>query len=271
MSVRYNFLMLFPLLLFGIYGCDGTREVDLDLPDYESQLVVECFLEVGSPMYMILSESIGFQDSFATPFVAGATVVITHRGLADTLRPFASDFLYLSEYTVPPDYDVEYQIEVRDTTGRVVRGSTRVMPPVRISSMTASYNKDSAVAVTVNWPDPPGQDNYYRFALYKGKIPIPGDVSEESTLQFDFTLDDLIGDGRDITVGTFFDYRSGDTLIASLYHISQSYWNYLNSLDDAASSNGNPFAQPGVIRSNVTGGLGCFTGYAKDLDTLIIP
>jgi hypothetical protein len=259
------------VLLLSAWGCNNlTKEVTIDLPEYDSQLVVECFLEVGMPMYMILSESQGFQDAFDLPFVGGATIVITHNGIADTLRPFFADYVYFSNYIVPADYNMEYQIEVRDTTGRVVRGSTKIMPPVHISSITASYNQDSNAAVTVRWPDPAGQEDYYRFALYKGRVTSPIDTAE-NPLEFDFTLDDRIGDGQEFTISTLFDYQSGDTLIAAVYHISQSYWSYINSLDDGASSNGNPFAQPGVIHSNVTGGIGIFTGYELDRDTLYIP
>jgi len=44
----------------------------------------------------------------------------------------------------------------------------------------------------------------------------------------------------------------------------------LETIDDAQDSNGNPFAQPGAIVDNIDGGIGIFTFFSYDRDTLII-
>lgn len=259
------------------FGCLPEKEVEIEIPPYDRQLVVECYMEVGKPFRLLVSESIGFFEPQDTPIIAGAEVVISHNGIHDTLPQglfFDPEglkiFNFASSEVVPADYTTQYSISVKYPDGRHVSGAAKIMPPVQLEPMTASFNADSNASVLVRWLDEPGQQNFYRLALFKGKVFDPNPDNENTQL-LDFTLDDRIGDGEMFTVGTLFDYQSGDTIIAQLYHIDQPYWRYINSLDDAASSNGNPFAQPGVIRSTVSGGIGVFTGYLFTRDTLIIP
>jgi hypothetical protein len=143
------------------------------------------------------------------------------------------------------------------------------MRPITQTFMTATYNADSMASVTMRWQDIPNEASYYLCAVYKNKL--GADEVNGDGLQFDFTLDDRIGDGEMFTIATLFEYEPGDTIIAMVYHIAYDYWRYMNSLDDASSSNGNPFAQPGVIHSNLDGGLGIFTGFQARIDTFYVP
>ncbi|MEY3445005.1 MAG: hypothetical protein RLZZ519_3286 [Bacteroidota bacterium] len=277
MNKRINIFITCIGLMGLTFGCLPEKEVEIEIPPYERQLVVECFMEVGSPFRLLVSESIGFFEPQDTPIIAGAEVVISHNGVHDTLPqglyfdPMGLKiFNFASSNTVPADFNTEYSLSVKYPDGRHITGTAKVMPKVELEPMTASFNADSNASVLVRWPDQVGQQNFYRLALFKGKVFDPNPDNENTQL-LDFTLDDRIGDGEMFTIGTLFDFKSGDTIIAQLYHIDQPYWRYINSLDDAASSNGNPFAQPGVIRSTVSGGIGVFTGYQFDRDTLIIP
>lgn len=277
MNQKINILLIWATLAVTAVGCLPEKEVDIVIPPYERQLVVECYMEVGKPFRLLVSESIGFFEGQDTPIIAGAEVIISRNGIHDTLpqglyvEPEGFKiYNFSSSNTVPADYTTEYQLSVKYPDGRHVTGAAKVMRPANLEPMTASFNADSNASVLVRWPDIPGQRNFYRLAMFKGKVYEPNPDAEE-TLLLDFTLDDRIGDGEMFTIGTLFSFQSGDTIIAQLYHIDEGYWKYINSLDDAESSNGNPFAQPGVIRSTVEGGIGVFTGYQFDRDTLIIP
>jgi hypothetical protein len=270
-------LLFFLPMMVTLVGCDLEREVEIELPDYERELVAECFMEVGEPFRLLLTESLGFTEGNDTPIVFGAEVIISHGNVHDTLAqgvyvdPMGYKvFNFNSTQTVPADYATEYSLHISHPDGRVVTGKARIMPKVEIASMSLSYNADSLASLTMRWPDMPNQDNYYRLSLHKGTV-FHGQTELPTPLEFDFTLDDRIGDGEFFTIGTLFNYVSGDTLIATLYHIDKGYWQYINSLDDAIGSNGNPFAQPGVIHSTVEGGIGVFTGYQFDRDTIIVP
>ncbi len=260
-----------------VWSCAPQKEIEIKLPEYERQLVVECFMEVGKPFRLLLTESVGFYEGADTPIVLGAQVIISHGNVHDTLVPGlylepegTKIFNFQSTNVVPEDYATEYSLQVTHPDGRVATGRATVTAKSNMGALLLSYNADSMASITMNWPDDGSQKDYYLVSLHKGTI-FHGDPDLDSPLVFDFTLDDRIGNGENFTIATLFDYRHGDTLISTLYHIDYAYWRYLNSLDDAASSNGNPFAQPGVIHSNITGGLGILTGFNYDRDTIIVP
>ena len=53
-------------------------------------------------------------------------------------------------------------------------------------------------------------------------------------------------------------------IYVTLMHLTPEYYNYLTSINNAISANGNPFAQPASIQSNIHGGIGIFTGLSYD-------
>jgi Domain of unknown function (DUF4249) len=273
----YLLVFLLPMLLVGLVGCNPEKEVEIEIPPYDRQLVAECFMEVGKPFRLLLSESIGFFEGLDTPIVTGAVVIISHDNVHDTLLPGLDleplgfkIFNYYSRNIIPQDYNTLYKLEIIHPDGRRITGEARIVPKVDMGVRSISYNADSLASLTMNWQDIPSQSDYYLLTLHKGTV-YHGNENRPSPLEFIFTLDDRIGDGQMFTIGTLFNYESGDTLISSLYHIDHALWSYLNSLEDAQSSNGNPFAQPGAIRSNLVGGLGVFSGFDMDRDTLIVP
>ena len=53
----YSFLILISSSVL-LVGCDAlTREIEVVLPPYESELVVECYLEVGKPYRLALTQT----------------------------------------------------------------------------------------------------------------------------------------------------------------------------------------------------------------------
>ena len=260
-----------------ILGCLPEKEVDIKLPDYERQLVVECLMEPGKPFRMLLSESVGFNDGLDTPFVEGALVVITYNGFRDTLSErFSFDpnglkiFNYSSNNVVPFDYTTEYELYVKSVDGREVTGKAKVMRPVTKPNLSLDYNDAGKASLTINWPDFAGESNYYRCYLHRCNAEDPCGPGSSGALQFDFTLDDRIGDGEMFTIATLFEFDSTDVLTASVAQIDYPYWRYINSKDDAQSSNGNPFAQPGAIQSTVQGGIGVFAGFQLAFDSIVV-
>jgi hypothetical protein len=64
-------------------------------------------------------------------------------------------------------------------------------------------------------------------------------------------------------------FEQGDTIYVKFCSIDQPHYQFLESFETAAFSNGNPFAAPATIKSNINGGLGVWGGYAATFDTLI--
>ena len=62
-------------------------------------------------------------------------------------------------------------------------------------------------------------------------------------------------------------------IINTIYSIDNAYFDFLQSIDFAIQSNGNPFGQPSPIISNLSGtaeAIGIFTGITYDRRETII-
>ncbi|MEM6725586.1 MAG: hypothetical protein AAF598_16210 [Bacteroidota bacterium] len=75
------------LLIASFFSCDLEREIEVPLPPFVKQTMVECYLEDGKPLRVLLSETFPFTDiPTEFPFAEGATVVIKFNGQSDTLQ-----------------------------------------------------------------------------------------------------------------------------------------------------------------------------------------
>ncbi len=266
-----KFNIYFILFLFSLTACNLEKDIEVELPPHDPKLVVECYLEVGKPYRLVLSETIPFDVIPTTlPTVDGAIVVISYNGTNDTLSnglfidPVAEKFFnYGSSTIVPEDFVNTYTLSITDSTGRNVTASTKILPIVPIDSVVYNFNDTDTLASIQTWfTDLPAQDNFYRHTLHKGSL----DNNPDQV----FALDDRVFDGDDVVFGTGFDYVIGDTIITAIYHIDLAYHDFLETVEAASDSNGNPFAQPSFILSNIENGIGIFTGLTFDRDTIYI-
>ncbi len=270
----YKYLLLITFFLISItwYSCDLEKEIDIELPPYDSELVVECYLEAGKPYRLLLSESQAyFDNSTDNPLINNATVTISHNGQTETLDyalQFSSDFKKLYNFSsstlVPNNLNQDFILSIIDDRGRQISGTTQIIPEVPIDSLVIRKNELDSALILTYFVDPP-EANWYRRQLHSG-------VSiDEGTLDQDFFTDDnLEAEDNQFVFGTAFDYSVGDTIYSTLFHIQEDYYDFLISINDAISSNGNPFVSPSQIKSNVEGGIGIFTGLSYDRDTIII-
>ncbi|MEM7105434.1 MAG: DUF4249 domain-containing protein [Bacteroidota bacterium] len=269
---------LFVPIIFSVFtvayiGCDLEKEIEIDLPEVENQMVIECYLEPGKPYRVLLTESQPFldpvEDPNTLPTISDAIVVISRNGVADTLTE--GEFLdfvnfkvynYGSSTLVSNDLLSEYRIEVTDQEGRFAFAETRILPIVPIDSIEVDFNETDTAANILTWFTDPPETNYYRRVLNLNTL-----TSEPEQA---FSANDAVFNGDDVVFGTGFDYTFGDTLITTLFHIDEDYYFFLETVSAAEAANNNPFAQPSFILDNIEGGIGIFTGLSYDRDTVII-
>jgi len=60
-------------------------------------------------------------------------------------------------------------------------------------------------------------------------------------------------------------------MVATLSSVSEDYYKYNVTLAKYEQTQGDPFAQPVQVYSNIENGFGIFGGYSSFSDTLIIP
>lgn len=276
--------LLFPILLaFFLASCNLEKEIEIELPEYQPQLILECYLEPGQPFRLSLSRSAAFFDPFPAPdsigqflqdiLVQGARVQIRHAGRTYSLNNqlFIDQqsrrlYNYFSPTPVPLDTLEPFLLEVIIPDGKQITASTRLLPVVPIDSAVIQFREgDTLARVLTYFTDPPGQRNYFRRMLHLNSL--------DSIPQQDFTADDRIVD-RVFVFGTGYDFAPGDTVISTLYHIEEPYFRFQESLQAAVFGNGNPFAQPSPIISNLggdAGAIGIFTGLRYSRVYSIIP
>lgn len=297
-------------------SCDLEKNIQVNLPEYESEIVVESYIEPGQPLRALLTESLSYTElpspspldentlvtltdngqTFSIPLsqllqqvegdtaamnevngfigviellglAKGATVVVKHNGMDYTLEEgiyfdlsSGKIYNYGHPYIVPADYGGIFSIEINASNERNVFASATLLEAVPIDSTVYNFNESDTLAAVLTWfTDNTGTDNYYRFTINK---------IGESDLSFE--VNDRFFDGDDVVFGTAFDYVVGDTLISKLYHIEESYHDFLETFEEAAQANGNPFAQPASILSNVEGGLGIFATISHDEKLVVI-
>lgn len=275
--MKYLPYLIASFFVAAIAACGSLeKEINLNLPEYEPQYVVECYLEPGQPYTLLLTKSSPYFEPFPTDLegfvenllVDSAEVLIRHNGktlqLVNglVLNPLTKKiFNYSNSELVPADYDNEFELSITTPDGKHLSATTRILPVVPIDSVVVEFDevKDSLARVLTYLTDDPNTEDYYRRMLHHGSL--------DSIPDQDFTtFDDFVDDNK-IVFGTGFDFVEGDTVFTTIFHIDRAYFDFLESLQYAIDANGNPFGQPSSVISNVTGdanALGIFTGLSYD-------
>lgn len=273
---------IFPLALLAFFACNLSKEVDIELPEYEGQPVVECYLEPGKPFRLLLTRSFAFFDPFGLDssffqnvLLQDATVTISYNGQTDTLfNNFSVEPspLKLYNYTglniVPATPGIVYTLNITlPDNGGSITSSTPMLPLVPIDSNIVEFLQpgDTIGRVLTYLTDNPNEENYYRRLLNY--------YSLDSVPEQDFLATDRFLTTPKLAFGTGYELGEGDTTYHTVCHITKEYYDYYESVQLAIFGNINPFAQPSPIKSNVTGSanpLGIFTCLVYDRDTVVV-
>lgn len=281
MKKQLGIYILFCGLILILGSCNLEKEISIELPPYDGQVIVECYLEPGKPYNLLLTKSTGFFDplqldptqALADILLQNAEVKITHEGniyeLNNTLgfNPVTATFSNYSLPTnVPFDFDSNFDLEINTAEGDVITATTRLLPSIPFDSIVVEFlDTDTLARVLTYLTDDPDTTNYFRRQLHHTRL-------DSFPLQ-DFLPTDEFNDNNTLLFGTAFEFEPGDTIINTVFHIELEYHAFLNSLFLAQQANGNPFAQPSTLNSNVFGDnnpIGIFTGLSYARDTTII-
>ncbi|MEI6409326.1 MAG: DUF4249 domain-containing protein [Bacteroidota bacterium] len=273
--------IFFALSFIGLSACNLSKEVELDLPEYTDQPVVECYLQPGKHFRLLLTHSsayfepLGLDSSFVQKtLLQGATVTITYSGQTDTLynnNSFELSPFKLYNYTghniVSDTPGIEYQLKIiLPNGGGDISAKTKMLSFQPIDSVVIQWNliDTSARALTYITDDLKTTD-FFRRTLNINSL--------DSVPEQDFVWTDRVSTTSLIVFGTGFDLWTGNKVINTVYHIDQDYYDYLESVQLAILANLNPFAQPSGIKSNVSGSAnpaGIFTCLVFDRDSTLV-
>jgi hypothetical protein len=117
----------------------------------------------------------------------------------------------------------------------------------------------------MQWQDGPEQNNY-RMAIYNGFDSI---LLGWGAAQRFYTFDDQLINNTQRPFRSLRPYAYGDTINIYLSSIGRKEYQFWQSFGTAVNNNG-PFASPVVVKSNIKGAIGSFTGYAIEHKKFII-
>lgn len=263
------FMMATLVLVLTLMSCEKT--IEIALPEYDSEMVVECYLQNGQPAKMALTRSVGYFENPQFPEVINA--IVTINGPANSLSmdygpapdlTTGKSFNYSTSQELALVPGETYDIVIEDEMGNLVTGTTRVLPEVPIKSHSVSYSSSSKFAsIEIRFDDDQAMDNYYRVEVLR-------DSSGILVPEFTILYADTFEEQEEVVFTIGGEFEEGAIVIINLYHLEKDYYEFLRSVEEAEDSNGNPFGQPARIKSAVNGGLGIFTNLAFDTEIVVI-
>ena len=264
-------------LLLALPACsDFQQDIEVPLPTYSAELVVECYLEPGMVPQLTVTESVPYLAAVQPVVPLDVSVTLTLPNGQQVPLPFRPGRNALNKmvYTHTGSAPLAarpgdtFRLDVRDTRGRHVTGTATMTDIIPIDSMEYKFNDkpgdERRAYVITSFRDPDAIGNYYRLMLHKRD-------SIYNEAEIDRLLDDNLLNGRTFPVGTTFRFSPGDTVNATLYHIDAPYYRFRRSSRDARNANGNPFAQPSAVYSTVQGGIGVFTVLNYSRRRIVLP
>lgn len=281
---------IIPYLFVAVVAVSCEKEVSIELPDPESLIVVDGGITTGEVAVVTLTWSAGYFDpidsaSLANYVITDAVVTLTDGVTTENLmlsvdfnRPIPIVWIGSS---IIGQVGRTYTLTVV-ADGKTATSTTTIPNPVPLDSVwfEPDIPGDSLGFAWAHLTDPAGYGNGYRwYTMRIGEDPTflapYGSTFDDNFIEgqsFDFAYNrpsspnSQAAEDNDFRRGYFI---TGDSIIVKFCSIGVAEAKFFRTYENEVSNNGNPFASPGVIETNVTGGLGVFCGYSPSYDTII--
>ncbi|MEY4804453.1 MAG: hypothetical protein RL331_972 [Bacteroidota bacterium] len=307
MELRILKYLSFSLVLASLWSC--TKEVQIDIPGYKEQLVVDGRIETGQPAIVLLSKSANVYsstnyESYLNSFVDDAVVILSNGTQTDTLTKICTDDLppgleqvAAGIFGIPAEILVNLHLcayvsmnmlgEVGKTytlqiahQGKQYTASSKIQAPVALDSLywKPEGNFTDRGFSWAKLTDPANTADAY---LWEVKYPQDAQFSKTfnpytndkffNGLTFEFGYENPMS-FQDTTSNNPYRgyYKLGDTLVVKFSKMGNKEYNYFEKKYNQIYSGGSPFAVPTNIPTNIEGGaLGIWVAYSPWIDTLV--
>jgi hypothetical protein len=261
--------------------------VDLDLPEQKPALVVNALTSPDSSFKVTVSHSISVLDNGTISRITNATVELYKDGSFVETLTHSGDGVYISPGGLLPLPGHEYMLKVSAPNYDAVSSTTPIPSAVQIVSAEIRDSVGQAFGyytseISLSFNDPAGRGNYYLaemgiidsagyynpFFIY----PTTDESSSKESIGYGIIMSDDLFDGKSYTLDaafdsyllTYWDSIPNSKVITTLKSISKDYYLYVKTKNLHYQSQGNPFAEPVQVHTNVEGGFGIFAGYSAD-------
>lgn len=286
-------------LIYTLTACE--KEVDINLGESEpARLVVEGYIETGTPPLVVLTKSVGYFDkldlsTLANSFVHGAVVTVSDGVNTTTLKEYCVDTggvgSLISFYTVDTASGNWIRGEVEKTyklsisyDGKVYEAYTKIPTPTALDSVVTSAppiipdNNPDAKHIKVYFKDPDTLGNYMRYYTRRNSeqfYPALNSVySDELINGSPFNTALPLGENRnqaEIDFDSLGFAHPGDTVTLKWCAIDKATYDFWSTFEFAIGTIGSPFATPIKVKGNISNdALGIWGGYGTSFHTIII-
>ncbi|MCX6291888.1 MAG: DUF4249 domain-containing protein [Bacteroidetes bacterium] len=283
-------------IITGTIFSSCEKDVTVDIPQSDSKVVVEGYIETGQYPVVRLSYTLPFFGTISTlnflqNGISGAVVTVSDGTSTDTLQEFLNYGIYFSTHLTGTAGRI-YSLHVL-VNGNSISAVTTIPQQVKLDStwFKVDGSRDSLGFIWAHLTDPDSLGNNYRWFARRinhyqygedaGKIKDSifitprGSVFDDKFFNgksFDFGYNrgsmpnsNKADDNNDEKI--FF--KRGDTVIVKFCSIDRAHFEFWRSEETQVNSNGNPFGSPAPVISNINGGLGIWGGYNPTYDTVI--
>ena len=295
------------LLIMGLNSC--SKEVKIDIPGFEEQVVIDGSIETGTPAIIFLSNTRDIYaptdiNSYLSGFISGATVTVSNGSITDTLTEICTDnlpagFESIAEefFGLPIDQLVNLHLCAYVSTGlvgevgktytlKVIHNDKTYTSSTKIENPTALDNffwkeQTNLPGYGFSWAkitDSPVMGDAYRWEVknlgdlfYSKPFQPFTDDRFYNGLTFEFSVENPMS-FRDSTIEDQYKgyYKLGDTIVVKFSRLGKKEYQFFEKKYNQIFSGGNPFATPTNIPTNIEGGaLGVWAGFSPWYDTLI--
>lgn len=288
-------IIIFIGIITGICTACSTVEV-IDVSLDKPKVVVNTLFDPDSTWCVSLTYTRDIinvnQTNFFQPVRDAVVEVYDQSGNLEEAITDPFDLRFPDRYkgTKKPSAGKTYSIKVK-IDGEVDIESASEIPvqvPIesyRLDSTRYKSQPGEKVQMRLTVKDPPYRKNYYYIKIIREAYVIGLDTirfTEDVHYELidpaykealESPLNDNLFDGEEYNIDfniNPFAYVNAETihLKVALLSISESYYLYLTTKNVQSRTNGDPFAQPTLIYSNISGGTGLFAGYSASLIVL---
>lgn len=297
-TIKFRTSIFLSLAIIGsLFLTSCEKEIEVDLPEYETKTVIEGTIELGEPAMVTITRSTDYfahydSETLSRMFINNAIVTLTDNfGHSETLTFGFDDsqplpFVYRGSTILGQTggiYTLTVKVEDKEYTA-----TTSILPTVPIDTIFF-VEQDQDVhsgIIRIKFTDPAGVYNYYRiFSKVLGRdnafLPSWGSST------FDDRLIEGISSNGDVYRGSSSNlmqdttqnegmmrsdyFMPGDTVVVKWCSIDYNTYKFWYSAEMEIMTGGNPFMTPAPIISNIPNALGVWSGYGTRIDTIVIP
>nr|WP_320117686.1 DUF4249 domain-containing protein [uncultured Marinifilum sp.] len=255
--------LLLILMVLSFSACALNNDADIEFPDAEKKLMMECYLTPGKNFELRLMESNSFEEDLVLQLAWNADVRISSDdseikllNILNSNRNTNYVYNYGISKLVPDNYSGNYSLDIITEQGERVSATTSAVEFIPIKEV---HEEGNEVKLSFCIPENT-KEKYF-------SIIAEGEYDEEKKL----IIEDFDGSNwtsQDVELSLRGNFQDWQNLKVKLLHITSHYFEFKKSINEAHDANIDPFTVPTEVSSNVEGGYGIFTYFT--IDSLVI-